>query len=97
MEQATAESASTTTSGAPGWFSLGMVTAKLDAREMLNRGEHPVSQVLADLKSLPADDIYELTAPFFPAPLIDKAEGIGFSHYVIQNGPEEFLIYFKRV
>jgi hypothetical protein len=81
---------------APDWFSSGKTTIHLDAREMLNRGEHPVGQVLADLHNMQAGEIYELVAPFFPAPLIDKASGIGFQNYVVENNPEEFRIYFTK-
>jgi len=72
------------------------VFMSLDAREMLNRGEHPVAQVMADLHTLPDGEVYELVAPFYPAPLIDKAAGIGFDHYVEQRGEEEFRVYFKK-
>ena len=80
----------------PAWFAADKVKRHLDAREMLNRGEHPVGQVLADLHNMPINEIYELIAPFFPAPLIDKASGIGFSNYVVEVGPEEYRIYFVR-
>lgn len=80
----------------PEWFSPEKVTRHLDAREMLNRGEHPVGQVLADLHHLPDNEIYELVAPFFPAPLIDKASGIGFINYVVSASPEEFHVYFTK-
>lgn len=81
---------------APAWFSADKITQRLDAREMLNRGEHPVGQVLADLHILPSDKIYELTAPFFPAPLIDKASAIGFMNYAVEVNPGEYRIYFTR-
>lgn len=80
----------------PGWFSPDKVTHHLDAREMLNRGEHPVGQVLIDLYAMPDHEIYELIAPFYPAPLIDKASGIGFDKYVLEVNKEEFRIYFVR-
>ena len=75
---------------------IDKVFMSLDAREMLNRGEHPVAQVMADLHTLPAGEVYELVAPFFPAPLNDKAAGIGFDHYVEQRGEEELRVYFKK-
>jgi hypothetical protein len=81
----------------PSWFAERKITQHLDAREMLNRGEHPVGQVLADLSKLPETEIYQLKAPFFPAPLIDKAAGIGFEHYCVELGPEEFNIYFIKI
>jgi uncharacterized protein (DUF2249 family) len=82
--------------GRPEWFDMGKVTARLDAREMLNRGEHPVAQVLAKLKNLPEGSIYELTAPFNPAPLIEKAAGLGFTHWIDQVEEEEFRVYFHK-
>lgn len=79
---------------APDWFDAARVTKSLDARPMLNRGEHPVAQVLADLQTLPKGEIYELTAPFNPAPLIDKATGLGYRHWIKQVADEEFRVYF---
>ncbi len=81
---------------APAWFSVSKVKHQLDAREMLNRGEHPVGQVLADLHDMPDNEIYELIAPFFPATLIDKATAMGFLNYVIELSPEEFRIFFVK-
>ena len=78
----------------PAWFNKEKVTVQLDAREMLNRGEHPVGQVLADLHKLPEAEIYLLIAPFYPAPLIDKPTGMGFEYYVTEITSEEFHIYF---
>ncbi len=82
--------------GKPEWYDPEKVTQRLDAREMLNRGEHPVGQVLADLQHLADGEIYELTAPFNPAPLIDKATGLGFRHWIEQVGEEEYRVYFTK-
>jgi uncharacterized protein (DUF2249 family) len=78
----------------PEWFIPEKVTVQFDVREMLERGEHPVNQVLADLKSLPEGEIYCMTASFLPAPLIDKASGLGFKHWVDKQSETVFLIYF---
>lgn len=78
----------------PGWFSETLITAELDARAMLDAGEHPVNQVIADLKQLESGKIYKLTAPFLPAPLIDKAGSLNFDHWVTNEGDETFIIYF---
>ena len=63
---------------------------------MLASGEHPVNQVMADLKILPKGRIYKLVAPFLPAPLIDKAISMGFQHWVNQKSEEEVVVYFYR-
>ena len=78
----------------PEWFKSENVTTKFDAREMLEAGEHPVNQVMSDLRSMKKGEIYELQAPFLPAPLIDKATSISFDHWVVKKGDNEFLIYF---
>jgi uncharacterized protein (DUF2249 family) len=63
---------------------------------MLLAGEHPVNQVISDLNKLNPGEIYKLIAPFLPAPLIDKAGSLNFSHWVKQEGDELFIIYFSR-
>ncbi len=80
----------------PGWFAEDQILQVLDAREMLAADEHPVHQVMADLKKLPEGQIYKLVAPFLPAPLIDKAISLGFLHWVDKKSADEFNIYFKK-
>ncbi len=80
----------------PEWFDETKVNKELDIREMLAAGEHPVNQVIADLRSLPANSIYKIIAPFIPAPLIDKATSLDFKHWVSQKNDEEFWVYFKQ-
>ena len=78
----------------PEWFDEKKVIVKFDSREMLDAGEHPVNQVMSDLRGIKDGDIYELQAPFLPAPLIDKAASIEFDHWVVKKGETEFVIYF---
>lgn len=78
----------------PAWFDPAMISGELDARAMLAAGEHPVNQVIADLKSLTSGSIYKLTAPFLPAPLIDKASSLNFDHWVNNEDEGIFVIYF---
>jgi hypothetical protein len=63
---------------------------------MLARGEHPVNQVMEDLKILPKGKIYQLIAPFLPVPLVDKASGLNFSHWIVQKDEQLFYIYFSK-
>jgi uncharacterized protein (DUF2249 family) len=79
----------------PEWFSVSKISQQFDVREMLNRGEHPVAQVMEDLKQLPEGSIYKLTASFLPVPLIDKASAVGFKHWILEQA-EEVIIYFKK-
>jgi len=84
------------TTDRPGWFSEGRVVAELDAKGMLAAGEQPINQVIADLQALDPGDIYRLTAPFMPAPLVDKASSLGISHWITRQDDGGFIIYFCR-
>jgi len=80
----------------PKWFSKEKITVSLDVRPMLEAGEHPVHQVMADLNQLPAGKIYKMTSSFLPAPLIDKASSIGCKHWVEKIKENEFNVYFTK-
>lgn len=80
----------------PDWFDENKIEQELLATEMLEAGEHPVNQVIADLKKLPDGRIYKLVAPFLPAPLIDKAISLGFQHWVDEKEGEEVVVYFFK-
>ena len=64
-------------------------------REMLAAGDHPVNLVMDGLSKLPAGEIFKVTAPFVPVPLIDKASGLGFFHRVKQE-ERHFNAYFRK-
>mgnify|MGYP000654584085 CR=1 FL=1 len=80
----------------PDWFAENLIFQELDARLMLAQGEHPVSQVMADLKGLPKGHIYKLRAPFVPAPLIDKTTGLSFRHWLKKESEELYTVYFFK-
>lgn len=80
----------------PDWFNEASIVQELDVRDMLAAGEHPVNQVLADLKKLPGNSIYKMTAPFLPAPLIDKASSLEYNHYVVKESDNLFFVYFYK-
>jgi phenylalanyl-tRNA synthetase alpha subunit len=80
----------------PQWFDTAKVTVNFDVREMLANGEHPVAQVMEDLKKQKEDEIYQLIAPFLPVPLIDKASSLNFTHWIEKENDELFFIYFIK-
>lgn len=96
QELFTGEAGSGFNTSKPDWFSEVLVSMEFDARDMLAAGEHPVSQVISDLTTLPEGNIYKLTAPFLPAPLIDKASSLGISHWVVKQKEELVVVYFYR-
>jgi hypothetical protein len=81
----------------PDWYSTDKVTTTFDVREMLAAGEHPVAIVMDDIRRLGSGEIYELLAPFLPAPLIDKATGLGASHWVVKENENSYRIYFIKM
>lgn len=93
---ATEETGNSYTTEQPNWFNPGDIQETFDAGILLNRGEHPVHEVLSKLKKLEDDEILDVIAPFIPAPLIDKATGLGYNHWLKQETGGNWHIYFKR-
>jgi len=83
-------------SSVPEWFNKENVNVFLDVRPMLEAGEHPVHQVMADLNQLPEGNIYKMTASFMPVPLVEKASSLGYKHWIEKISDNEFNIYFIR-
>ena len=48
------------------------------------------------LNKLKIDDIYQVIAPFIPAPLIDKATSLNIAHWIDKKGEELYHVYFRR-
>jgi hypothetical protein len=80
----------------PPWFDAGRVSHELDARTLLAAGEQPVNQVMADFAAMAAGSIYKLSAPFLPAPLIDKGSSLGLEHWLVRENDESFVVYFHK-
>ena len=68
----------------PEWFKPEAVVKTLDARPLLEKGEHPVQTVLQECRSLKARKIFELITPFIPAPLLDKARDQGYRTWSLE-------------
>ena len=80
----------------PEWFSVQLVRNTIDISDMLNAGEQPVHEVLSAIKKLDEGDILEINAPFIPAPLIDKASGLGYDYWISEGADDEFIVYFRK-
>ena len=80
----------------PEWFEESKILHSIDIREMLNRGEQPVNQVVTELTNLPKEEIYKVISPFIPAPLIDKASSLEIKHWIDKKEEEVFEVYFIR-
>lgn len=90
------ESNSTYVIEKPEWFSEDFIVTEFDAKELLDAGEQPVNQVVADLKNMQSGKIYKLIAPFLPAPLIDKATSLNIEHWVEKIDDQNFYVYFFK-
>ncbi|HEX2977484.1 MAG TPA: DUF1858 domain-containing protein [Bacteroidales bacterium] len=80
----------------PDWFDKGNVVNSIDIREMLNRGEQPVHEVLSSIKKLNENEILEIIAPFIPAPLLDKSISLEYRHWLNKGDGKVFYIYFSK-
>ncbi|MCU0457395.1 MAG: DUF1858 domain-containing protein [Bacteroidales bacterium] len=78
----------------PSWFSKEAVVQNIDIREMLNRGEQPVHEVMAALKKLQPGQIIEIIAPFIPAPLLDKSLSLNYKHWLEKKSETEYRVFF---
>ena len=79
----------------PNWFSEQAIVNTIDIREMLNRDEQPVHEVLAAIRKLSDNQILEIIAPFVPAPLLDKSLSLGYQHWVSNNSDGSFRVFFR--
>ncbi|MCK5817306.1 MAG: DUF1858 domain-containing protein [Candidatus Marinimicrobia bacterium] len=82
---------------APEWFNENEIAKSFDARDMLERGEHPVNQVISDLGKVGAGKIYEALFSFLPAPLIEKGTSLNFDHYVVSESEGLVKVYFFKL
>jgi len=80
----------------PEWFRREAVVQTIDIREMLNRDEQPVHEVLAAIKRLSENEILEIIAPFIPAPLLDKTLSLNYKHWLDKKAEGEYRIYFSK-
>ena len=80
----------------PHWFTPDTVYRSINISDMLNAGEQPVHEVLSALKQLRNEEILEIYAPFIPAPIIDKAVGLGYDYWIKEVSEGEFTVYFKK-
>lgn len=84
-------------SSIPAWFDEAKIAKSLDARPILQAGEHPLGQVLTELNTLGQGQIYELIAPFVPAPMIDKVRELGFAAWTKDENSPLVKSYFCKI
>jgi hypothetical protein len=80
----------------PEWFRQENIGNTIDIREMLNRGEQPVHEVMAAVSRLTGNQILEVIAPFIPAPLLDKTISLGHSHWLQKISDTEYRVFIIK-
>jgi hypothetical protein len=81
----------------PDWFSKAAVVISIDIREMINRGEQPVHEVMSELNKLKSGQILEVIAPFIPAPLLDKSLSLEYKHWLNRISDTEYRVCFTKL
>jgi hypothetical protein len=80
----------------PAWLDPARIVRRVDIRPMLDAGEKPLGRILKDLSEMPAGQVYQLTAPFVPAPLVDRARAEGFQVWWKHSEGDVVEVYFFR-
>ena len=80
----------------PTWFDAAAICETLDAREMLQSGQHPLAEVIKRTSGMQSGQIFELITPFTPMPLIEKVNANGCSAYVDTVTDSEIHTYFFK-
>lgn len=83
-------------SDVPEWFVPEKIVARLNASPIINSGASPMNEILRQTIILDSGDIFELTTPFIPAPIIDMLRTKGFKVYSVQMG-SYILSYITRL
>lgn len=80
----------------PDWVKKDNVKFEYDAFIDLENGIHPAGKVTKEIHDLKGDDLYLLSTPFVPAPLIQMVEEKGYEVYIDDLGDQMFNTYIKR-
>lgn len=93
---AVASGESSGNAGAPAWFESSKVVDSFDARPFIEKGQHPMGEVISRLGQLKSGQIQELITPFVPAPLIDMAKGKGYTAWSKMESSDLVRTYFAK-
>ena len=80
----------------PEWFNESLIIETLDAREMLQAGQHPLAEVLSKTSQMKTGQIFKMITPFTPMPLIEKVVDKGLSAYVQTVSEVEIHTFFFK-
>ncbi|MCK5067182.1 MAG: DUF1858 domain-containing protein, partial [Bacteroidales bacterium] len=78
----------------PGWFDPGKVVVSFNAAPLIDSGQNPMQEVFGHLEKISPGEIFLLTTPFVPAPIIELINKRGYSHYCIASDQGQCTTYF---
>ena len=78
----------------PAWFDPGKVSITFDASPLIESGQNPMQVVLTHLEQCKAGEIFLLSTPFVPAPIIELISKKGYSHYCLAPDQGQCATYF---
>lgn len=81
---------------APDWFDEKHIVKRFDASPLINSGGSPMNEILRRANELGKEEIFELTTPFIPAPIIDMLTGKNFSVWCKQ-GDKTVICFIIRL
>lgn len=81
---------------APAWYRDGLVVARVDADEMLARGEHPLGVMTQKAMELRGAAILALDSGFLPAPLIDAFRSRGYEVEAFETAPSRYRTCVRK-
>jgi len=80
----------------PHWLDQSRIIIKLDARPLLAQGLHPLEQVQQQCSAMNPGEIFEITTPFPPSPIIEKMTAEGFEAHSETAADGMFHTYFQK-
>ena len=78
----------------PGWYDPDKVSVTFNASPLIDSGQNPMQEVLGQLELTKGGEIFLLTTPFVPAPIIELISKKGYSHYCITSNEGQCTTYF---
>ncbi|MEO9180833.1 MAG: DUF2249 domain-containing protein [Acidimicrobiales bacterium] len=70
--------------------------ATVDARPLIAAGDEPFDLIMEAVAALGVDEELVILAPFEPVPLEGVLGAQGFSYEVLQVGPDDWRVTFRR-
>lgn len=78
----------------PEWFQEDKVAVKFDATSLIDAGQNPMQEIFRHLEMTGPGEIFLLSTPFVPAPIIELIHKKGYIHYCHQGEREAYNTYF---